>query len=71
MRASSVQFLSGADLYGASPADAHRPVIGLTQAQLDEARADPANPPKLGGIVQDAETGELLVWRGESHEDEA
>ena len=63
--------LSGADLYGASPADVHRPVIGLTQAQLDEARADPANPPKLGGIVQDAETGEPLVWRGESHEDEA
>ena len=36
---------------------------GLTQAQLDEARADPDNPPKLKG-VQDAKTGEQLVWRG-------
>jgi uncharacterized protein YjbI with pentapeptide repeats len=38
-------------------------VKGLTQAQLDEARADPANPPVLTGVV-DAETGEPLVWRG-------
>ena len=36
---------------------------GLTQAQLDEARADPENPPKLDGVL-DAETGEQLVWRG-------
>ena len=36
---------------------------GLTQAQLDEARADPINPPKLTG-VHDAESGEPLVWRG-------
>ncbi len=36
---------------------------GLTQAQLDKARADPDKPPKLDGVV-DAETGEQLVWRG-------
>ena len=36
---------------------------GLTQVQLDVARADPDNPPKLEGVL-DAETGELLVWRG-------
>ena len=63
--------LSGADLYGAGPADVHSPVIGLKQAQLDQASADPANPPKLGGVVRDAETGEPLVWRGKSHGDVA
>ncbi len=36
----------------------------LTQAQLDQACADPDNPPKLDGIV-DAETNEPLVWRGQ------
>ena len=55
--------LSGADLYGAGPLDVHMPVIGLNQAQLDEASADPANPPKLGGVVQDAGTGVPLVWQ--------
>ncbi len=38
-------------------------VTGLTQAQLDDACADPNNPPKLEGVL-DAETGEPLVWRG-------
>ena len=36
---------------------------GLTQSQLDEAVADPDNPPNLEGVV-DAESGEQLVWRG-------
>ena len=36
---------------------------GLTQTQLNQARADPNNPPKLTGVL-DAETGEQLVWRG-------
>ena len=53
--------LSGADL---------RDVKNLTQEQLDEARADPKNPPKLEGTV-DAETGEPLVWRGKPLDDEA
>lgn len=35
----------------------------LTQAQLDQAVADPDNPPILDGAI-DAETGEQLVWRG-------
>ncbi len=35
----------------------------LTQAQLDQACADPDNPPKLDGVV-DAETNKPLVWRG-------
>ena len=35
----------------------------VTQAQLDQAVADPDNPPILEGVI-DAETGEQLVWRG-------
>ena len=42
---------------------------GLTQAQLDEARADPNNPPKLTG-VHDAESGASLVWCGKLLNDE-
>ena len=57
--------LSGADFCGArARSTAYRtPVCGLTQAQLDEACADPANPPILKGIL-DAATGEPLVWQG-------
>ena len=36
----------------------------LSQTQLDEARADPDNPPTIDPVVVDAETGEPLVWRG-------
>ena len=59
--------LKNADLSGAYMGGQTR----LTQAQLDEACADPDNPPKLDDIV-DAETGEPLIWRGrpcESAED--
>lgn len=35
---------------------------GLTQAQLDDACADPQNPPELVGAL-DAGSGEPLVWR--------
>lgn len=38
-------------------------VKGLTQHQLDQARADIDNPPKLEGVL-DAETGQPLVWTG-------
>lgn len=38
-------------------------VTGLTQNQLDSAYAQPSMPPKLDGI-NDVETGEPLVWRG-------
>ena len=51
--------LSGADL----SAGGNSPAIGLTQDQMDEARADRSNPPKLDGVV-DANTGKPLVWRG-------
>ena len=55
--------LSGADLCGADArAPANRSAVrGLTQAQLDEARADSDNPPKLNGVL-DAETGAPLIW---------
>ena len=38
-------------------------VRNLTQGQIDQARADPKNPPLLDGIT-DPNTGEQLVWRG-------
>lgn len=38
-----------------------RPARGLTQAQLDEAVADPRFPPKLDGVL-DADTGLQLTW---------
>ncbi len=47
----------------------HQPTTGLTQRQLDEARADPDNPPQLVGVL-DSETGEQLVWRGKPLDDE-
>ena len=56
--------LHGANLSSAVFSDRNKDTpCRLTQAQLDEARADPDNPPKLDGVL-DAETGEQLVWRG-------
>ena len=57
--------LTGANVSGAEfSVGGPQTVKGLTQAQLDRARADPNNPPKLIGVV-DSETGEPLVWRSE------
>ncbi len=53
--------LSGADFGGKGDGAA----VGLTQSQLDEALAEPSDPPQLEGIV-DSETGRALVWRGGS-----
>ena len=57
--------LHGADLSGAVFPEIDEGVIttGLTQAQIDEARASPNDPPILTGIV-DYSSGDLLVWRG-------
>ena len=52
--------LTGANLTGADFSEAK----GLTQKQLDQACADPGNPPQLGGLC-DAETGARLEWRGQ------
>ena len=48
--------LTGADL---------RDSGGLTQEQIDQAQADPGNPPNLTDVV-DATTGKPLEWRGRS-----
>ena len=62
-------FLIGANLIEVNLTDAKLTgailvgVKGLTQDQLDQACADPDNPPKLDG-VQDAKTGKPLKWRG-------
>ena len=64
-------YLNNAELSGVVLGQANltkavlRDARGLTQAQLDEACANPDNPPNLDG-VQDAETGEYLIWRGKS-----
>ncbi len=57
--------LSGADFCGvdAKSAAYRESARGLTQGQLDDAWADPDNPPKLDGVL-DADTGQQLVWRG-------
>ena len=56
-------FFPSANLSGAkfSFDNGENPARGLTQSQLDSARADPNNPPVLEGVV-DAETGKPLVW---------
>ena len=63
--------LTGAILTGANLSGTHfvgdlgEVVMGLTQQQLDSARADPGNDPYLEG-VRDAVTGKQLVWRGKT-----
>ena len=63
---------TGTNLSGATLSfdNGSEPAKGLTQSQLDRARADPNNPPKLTGVV-DAETGKPLVWRGHPLKDDA
>ena len=39
------------------------PAFGISQTQLDQARADPNNPPILYGVL-DPNTGQPLVWTG-------
>ncbi len=66
--------LWGAELYGAEFSDAaltgadftddgRTPPEGLTQAQLDEARAEPLGPPLLYG-AHEADTDVPLAWHG-------
>ena len=58
--------LQGADVSGtffSALMDTDVPARGLTQQQLDEAKADPDKPPRLDGVI-DADTGLPLVWRG-------
>ena len=59
--------LKGANISGAvlSKCGCGVASFGLTQAQLNEARADSKNPPTIEGLV-DPETDEPLVWRGQA-----
>ena len=58
--------LHEADLSGAKLSlNGQNPVSGLTQSQIDKARADENNPPELDGVA-DVETREPLVWRDRS-----
>ena len=55
--------LTGANVSGAEfSVGGPQTVKGLTQAQLDQAYADPNDPSNLTGVL-DTETGEPLVWR--------
>ena len=53
--------LSGANLTGAELIDCE----GLTQEQINKAKAISANPPDLSGTI-DANTGKPLVWRSKT-----
>ncbi len=55
--------LQGTNISGTDFSGLGSPAIGLTQPQLDEAVADPDNPPKLDG-VRDSATGAPLAWNG-------
>ena len=56
--------LTRADLVGGTLSGEDKsPAIGLTQSQLDKARANSDDLPELDDVV-DAETHEQLVWRG-------
>ena len=60
--------LDRANLSGTDLTDAYIVgVTGLTKDQLDEAIADPKNPPHLKDVL-DSKTGEYLMWSGQSPE---
>ena len=73
--------LSGAWLFGATlsgtkfcnvgvDGSVTSPAHGLNSYNLSHAYSDPTDPPELGGVVLDSDTGQPLVWAGESLEGE-
>ena len=54
-------FLTGAELSGANL----RGCKGLTQEQIEQAKADSDNRPNLEGVF-DTKTGKPLAWRGKA-----
>ena len=67
--AASHRFLEDANLSDAAfSLDGYHPAAGLQQIHLDLAKSKAKNPPKLHG-VQDAKTGEQLLWRGKIQKD--
>ena len=69
-------WLFGATLSGTKFCDAGvdgsytSPAHGLSSFTLSHAYSDPNDPPELGGVVLDSDTGQPLVWSGESLGDE-
>ena len=55
--------LSSADFSHDWMSGSASPARGLTQSQLDQAKADSASPPILDGVI-DPETSKPLVWNG-------
>ena len=62
--------LSGTDFSHDWRSGKESPARGLTQRQLDTARADSGCPPLLDGVV-DSETGMPLSWKGDGAVDDA
>ena len=56
--------VSGADFSHHWVLECKSPASGLTQKQLDQAKADPNQPPILDGVL-DAVTNKPLVWNGQ------
>ena len=61
---SGASFGKGTRVAASDPPVSETVITRVTQAQFDEARAEPDNPPKVDPAVVDAETGAPLVWRG-------
>ena len=61
---SGASFVHDLDALQRPPEEWNKYVARITQAQLDVAIADPDNPPTLVSGQRDAETGDVLVWRG-------
>ena len=61
---SGAHFGKGTRVVASDPPVSETVVAQVTQAQIDEARADPDSPPKIDPAVIDAETKAPLVWRG-------
>ena len=61
---SGAVFGTGTRVTGSDPPISEEVFARLTQRQLDEACADPDNPPKLADGTVDIDVGKPLLWRG-------
>lgn len=61
---SGASFGKGTRVTASDPSVSETITARVTQAQFDEACADPDNPPKVDPAVGDAGTGAPLIWRG-------
>ncbi len=63
---SGATFVHALEALQAPPEQWEQYVARITQAQLDEAKAEPKDPPKFVSGQRDVATGKRLVWRGGS-----